>query len=218
MQTKQRILHKAISLFNQKGFHALTISDIAQHCEMSRGNLAYHFKNKQKIVEEVAEGMLTDIAQIQEARKNYPAFSNLSLDVRTCGILQKKYPFVFRDMSVLEHKPIKKVMKDWSATTIQTNLQAFAFAIEIGNMKTELYKGLYYQLALNAWLVTYYWVAQKAVRKVAKTEEAEKMIWSSIIPHFTPKGLKAFQDFYGKEYLENLGEPLEVHINENKLF
>jgi len=218
MQTKFRILHKAIRLFNKKGFHALTLSDIALHCNMSRGNLAYHFKNKQKILEEVAEGMLADIAQIQETRKNYPAFSNLSLDVRTCGILQKKYPFVFRDMSILEHKPIEKVMKDWSARTIQTNLEAFAFAIEIGNMKAEPYKGLYYQLALNAWLVTYYWVAQKAVRKVGKEEEAEKMIWSSIIPHFTPKGLKAFHAFYGKQYLENLGQALEVHISESKLF
>jgi len=218
MQTKQRILIKAISLFNQKGFHAFTISDIALHCDMSRGNLAYHFKNKQKILEEVAKSMVTDIAQIQKARKNYPAFSNLSLDVRTCGKLQKKYPFVFRDMSVLEHKPIKKVMKDWSAKTIQTNLEAFAFAIEIGNMKTEPYKGLYYQLALNAWLVTYYWVSQKVVRKVAKEEEAEKIIWSSIIPHFTAKGLKAFQAFYGKQYLENIAQPFEFHIKQKELF
>lgn len=218
MQTKQRILSEAVQLFNKKGFYAFTLSDIAQHCHMSRGNLAYHFKNKTVILKEVACCMLLDIAQIQKERKNYPAFSNLSLDVRTCGILQKKYPFVFRDMSVLEHRSIKKVMKDWSSKTIQNNLNAFAFAIEIGNMRTELYQGLYYQLAVNAWLVTYYWIAQKAVRKVNRKEEAEKMIWSTIIPHFTPKGIQAFKAFYGKTYLQKIGKPFETYIQQEKLF
>jgi len=218
MQTKQRILSKAIRLFNQKGFYAFTLSDIAQHCNMSRGNLAYHFKNKNIILEEVATSMQQDIIQIQKERKNYPAFSNLNLDVRTCGILQKKYPFVFRDMSVLEHRTIKKVMKDWSTETIENNVAAFAFAIEIGNMQIELYKGLYYQLAVNAWFITYYWVAQKAVRKVSKLEEAEKMIWSTILPHFTPKGIKAFQSFYGNTYLNNIGKPFETYIKQKELF
>jgi len=218
MQTKQKILSKAIRLFNQKGFYAFTLSDIAQYCQMSRGNLAYHFKNKNEILEEVATAMLQYIVQIQIERKNYPAFSNLSLDVRTCGILQKKYPFVFRDMSVLEHNTIKKVMKDWSTKTIQNNVEAFAFAVEIGNMKNELYNGLYYQLAVNAWLITYYWVAQKAVRRITKQEEAEKMIWSTIIPHFTTKGIQAFKSFYGKKYLDNIGKPLKTYIKQKKLF
>ncbi len=213
MQTKLRILNKAIRLFNQKGFYAYTLSDIALQCDMSRGNLAYHFKNKYKILEEVANCMLQDIAEIQKDRKNYPAFSNLSLDVHTCGVLQKKYPFVFRDMSVLEHATIKKVMKDWTAKTINNNIEAFAFAVEIGNMKEEQFEGLYYQLAVNAWLITYYWVAQKVVRKVAKIEEAEKMIWSTILPHFTAKGITAFEAFYGEEYLNNIGVPSENYIH-----
>jgi len=97
-------------------------------------------------------------------------------------------------------------------------MDAFAFAIEIGNMRVELYNGLYYQLAVNAWLITYYWVAQKAVRKVSRKEEAEKMIWSTIIPHFTAKGIQAFKAFYGTTYLDSIGKPFKTYIRQEKIF
>jgi len=146
------------------------------------------------------------------------AFSNLSLDIKTCGFLQKKYPFVFRDMSVLEHKAIKDVMTDWSQKTIKRNIGSFAFAIEIGNMKNEPFDGLYYQLAVNAWMISYYWVAQKAVRKVLKQDEAEKMIWCSIIPHFTEKGMQAFKSYYGNKYLDKIGKSYLNYIEQKQLF
>ncbi len=218
MKTKKRILSTSIEQFNTHGYHQITLADIAKACEMSRGNLAYHYKNKIHILNDLVVRMVSEVRAIQDQRKDFPAFSNLSLDVRTCRILQDRYRFIFRDSSVLEHKHIRHVMKIWSEVSITRNKEAFAFGVSIGNLKPELFDGMYAQLAVNAWLVAYYWVSQETVRKVGSKEEAEKMIWSTIIPHFTDKGMQAFIQYYGKSYLQNIGRPINKEVKQNLLF
>ena len=218
MLTKDRILQTAVAHFNQRGYHSMTLTDIAHSCEMSRGNLAYHYKNKDHILNDLVVRMVREVRELQNQRKDFPAFSNLSLDVRTCGILQERYRFIFRDTSVLEHNTVKRVMKIWSEVSIRRNREAFGFGVDIGNMKPELFDGLYSQLAVNAWMVAYYWVAQQSIRIVDHQEEAEKMIWSTVIPHFTTKGMNSFEQFYGPNYLKQMGKPIEEYIDLKQLF
>lgn len=218
MTTRERIIECAIAVFSERGYHGPTLADLAHSCSMSRGNLAYHFKDKEVILDAISERLKSDITQIQRSRKGYPAFANLSLDMRTYALLQERYPFIFRDTSVLEHASIQEVMSDWSKTTIRRNMESFAFAIEVGNMKSEPYPGLYHHLAINAWLITYYWISQKAVRQIDDHEDAERMVWSTIIPHFTEKGLSAFSSYYGADYLSNLGQSLHNLIKQKQLF
>lgn len=218
MKTKKRILSTSIEQFNKHGYHQITLADIAKACDMSRGNLAYHYKNKVHLLNDLVVRMVSEVRAIQDQRKDFPAFSNLSLDVRTCRILQGRYKFIFRDSSVLEHKHIRHVMKIWSEVSIARNKEAFAFGVSIGNLKPELFDGMYTQLAVNAWMVAYYWVSQETVRKVGRDEEAEKMIWSTIVPHFTDKGMQAFIQYYGKSYLANIGKPINQEVKQNLLF
>lgn len=218
MATKNRILQTAVEHFNQRGYHSMTLTDVAHACEMSRGNLAYHYKNKDHILNDLVVRMVKEVRTLQNERKDFPAFSNLSLDVRTCGILQERYKFIFRDTSVLEHNSVKRVMKIWSEISIRKNKEAFAFGVDIGNMKAELFPGVYSQLAVNAWMVAYYWVAQQSIRIVGQEEEAEKMIWTTILPYFTEKGMNSFQQFYGKTYLKNMGSPIREYIDFKQLF
>jgi len=212
MKTKDRILRTVIKVFNEEGYHANSLTNLAHHCEMSRGNLAYHYKDKEAILYDIATLMSQDITDIRKKRRPYPAFENLSLDIQTCSHLQEQYTFAFRDMSILEHDSIKTVMHNWSKEVIKSNMDAFCFGVEVGNIHPEPYEGLYYQLALNAWLVSYYWVAQEAVRDMGK-EKPEVLVWSTIYPHFTDKGKKAFKKFYGEEFLSTAGIPLQQYID-----
>ncbi len=218
MKTRERIIGQVVSTFNEKGYHNVSLADLAQKCNMSRGNLAYHYKYKEDILDDISVRMLKDINRFLKKRKDYPAFYNLHLDIRTCRFLQEKYPFVFRDMSVLEHDSIKEVMTKWSKEVIKRNLNAFAYGIEVGNVKMEPYEGLYYQLSVNAWLITYNWLAQQQVREIGKKEAAEIMVWSTIMPHFTDKGLKEFTQYYGQEFLSKFGIPIQQYISLKHLF
>jgi len=212
LKKRDLIIAQVLTAFNEKGYHAHSLTDLAEICGMSRGNLAYHYKYKEDILDDLSVKMIKDIKRYQKRRLDYPAFYNLSLDIRTLRSLQRWYPFVFRDMSVLEHTSIKDVMSQWTKEVIKRNLKTFAYGIEIGNVKPEPYEGLYYQLSLNAWLLTYYWVAQESVREIGK-EEAEVTVWSTIYPHFTEKGMNEFLDYYGDDFLSKSGISIQSYID-----
>ncbi|MGH8176708.1 MAG: TetR/AcrR family transcriptional regulator [Steroidobacter sp.] len=48
--TQTRIVDAALELFNQHGTAAISTNRIAEHCGISKGNLHYHFRNKQEII------------------------------------------------------------------------------------------------------------------------------------------------------------------------
>lgn len=50
MKTKDKILSKALELFNDKGYNNITTRHIAAELHMSAGNLHYHFKHSEDIV------------------------------------------------------------------------------------------------------------------------------------------------------------------------
>ncbi len=48
--TQTRIVDAALELFNEHGTGAVSTNRIAEHCGISKGNLHYHFRNKQEII------------------------------------------------------------------------------------------------------------------------------------------------------------------------
>lgn len=48
--TQTRIVDAALELFNRYGTAAISTNRIAEHCGISKGNLHYHFRNKQEII------------------------------------------------------------------------------------------------------------------------------------------------------------------------
>jgi AcrR family transcriptional regulator len=48
--TQTRIVDAALELFNEHGTAAISTNRIAEHCGISKGNLHYHFRNKQEII------------------------------------------------------------------------------------------------------------------------------------------------------------------------
>ena len=54
-QTQHKILKSASKLFYQQGFHQTAFSDIVQDTGLSKGNITYHFKSKEDILNGVFE-------------------------------------------------------------------------------------------------------------------------------------------------------------------
>ncbi|CAM3028556.1 hypothetical protein DRF59_15725 [Chryseobacterium flavum] len=50
MKTKEKILFKALELFNEKGYNTITTRHIAAEINISPGNLHYHFKHSEDII------------------------------------------------------------------------------------------------------------------------------------------------------------------------
>src|SRR5262245_66648662 len=59
--TQTRIVDAAVELFNEHGTAAVSLNRIAEHCLMSKGNLHYHFQNKQEIIRCIFQRALVEM-------------------------------------------------------------------------------------------------------------------------------------------------------------
>ncbi len=210
--TRNKITTAARIYFNKNGFGAVSLHELAQNIGISRGNLTYHFKDKTALLEAIAEVMWTKIEAERSKSRQFPSFENLHNEIQLYYRFQKEYAFIFLDTHVLNHPTIKKKFREMTAQTIMDNKAAIAFSIKMENMQPEPAPGMYHNIAFISWMLMFFWLPQQVIRGEKTTEDAEKMVWSILIPHFTPKGIDSFKTFFGEAYYENLGEPFEVDL------
>lgn len=73
MSTRERIIETAIALFNETGTRAVSTNHIAAACNISPGNLYYHFRNKEEIVRAIFSQMVrVGIAEYQAINAGRP--------------------------------------------------------------------------------------------------------------------------------------------------
>lgn len=214
MSTRQKIIQQATRLFNEKSFAAISLFELAQAIGMSRGNLTYHFKDKDKLLKAIADEMWEKIEKEKSKSRQLPSFENLHNEIQLYYKYQKQYAFIFLDHHVLNHAVVKKQFRKMTKQTIADNEAAIAFALELGNLKQEPVKGMYHNIAFTTWTLAFFWLAQQIIRGDRVGIDGEKMIWSLLIPHMTEKGIRSFVKFFGKEYYESLGEPFEVNLSQ----
>lgn len=217
--TRQRIMNKAIELFNKNGYTSVTLFEIAGALKITRGNLTYHFKDKDLLLKALTDEFWSKLEVETQKTRTLPSFENMHKDVQLFYRFQKKYSFIFVDYHVINHPAIRKKFRERMDQSIKELEATIAFAIAAGNMEQEPFEGIYHNLAFNFWMVSFYWLHQQMYRgdKVLKTnEEGEKKLWSMLLPHLTEKGLKAFRKYFGKDYLKNMGKSfnadLEKHV------
>lgn len=215
---KQRIIEEAVETFNAQGYGHTSLQDIARRLGMSRGNLAYHFASKDTLLEAIFQQMWAKVEVERKNSRSLPSFQNLRQDIDLYGHYQRQYAFIFTDSQVMAIPTIREALREMARTTIEDNKAAIAFAIKVGNMKPEPYPGMYHQVALTTWMLMFFWLPQQVLRGNGSGEDAEKTVWSMILPHFTAKGIAVFKKYYGAEFLQSLGPPFEFSPDELLMF
>ena len=214
MTTREKIIKEAKKYFNQHGYAAITLFELSQKLGMSRGNLTYHFKDKEALLEAIANEMWAKIEAERSKSRQFPSFENLHNEVQLYYKIQKAYAFIFLDPHLLNHPLIKKQFREITQQTINDNKAAIAFSVKMGNMKPETIPGTYHNIAFISWMLTFYWLSQQIIRGEKTNEDGEKMIWSILIPHFTKKGEESFKTFFGEDYYNSLGAAFDLDLNQ----
>lgn len=101
MNTKDKILNKALELFNSEGSSNISTNHIAKALDMSTGNLYYHFKNKESIIRTLLQRMIEEYDEV--FRENFPKKEDIILesllfdDTKTAI----KYKFLYNELNIL---------------------------------------------------------------------------------------------------------------------
>ena len=98
-QTRQRILDASLAMFNAQGEPNVTTNHIADELEISPGNLYYHFRNKDDIIEHLfarfEERMDTALAAPQG---RLPGLEDIWLQLHLVFECIWDYRFLYRDL------------------------------------------------------------------------------------------------------------------------
>ncbi|MEO6812735.1 MAG: TetR/AcrR family transcriptional regulator [Ginsengibacter sp.] len=193
--TKNRILHNAEELFFDHGIANVRLQQIADKTGISVGNLAYHFKNKETIVEAVYEGLMEHISDIlmnyniHSGLKNFDAkFSNLYHFMKIKKFyfvnfweIKRNYPDVNEKIGRVNNKILMKLRKQ-----ITDNVKSGVF-------KKESYKGDHNLLAGALFLSINSWLPQQLLKEKRIIErDFKNFLWGHLYPHLSEKGIKEF--------------------------
>ncbi|VAW08376.1 Transcriptional regulator, AcrR family, partial [hydrothermal vent metagenome] len=72
IKTREKILRTALALFNAEGEAQVSTVDIAAVMEISPGNLYYHFRGKEAIIEALFDDFEREIRQVLSAPIQHP--------------------------------------------------------------------------------------------------------------------------------------------------
>jgi AcrR family transcriptional regulator len=98
-QTRERIIEISLAMFNAQGEPNVTTNHIADELEISPGNLYYHFRNKENIVEHIFARFETRMDQALIVPDNrLPNLEDVWLQLHLIFECMWDYRFLYRDL------------------------------------------------------------------------------------------------------------------------
>lgn len=97
-KTQERIKAKAISLFNEFGTGNISIGRIASEAGISRGNLQYHYADKQELIRAIYQDIAREVLSNWEGDDRQPTVRHMAeMFVRQFDYVWR-YRFLYREM------------------------------------------------------------------------------------------------------------------------
>lgn len=194
--TKERILKISEQLFFEQGIANVRLQQIADGSDISVGNLAYHYKNKEAIVEAVYETLFKELADILSQFIVFQEMDGFDKQFAALYEFYNRNNFTFNNHWEIERNyPV--IQKDWLAAMSKVSLQfkkRIEYNIKSGNFKPEKRKGDYDILVQNLSILSHSILPQQLLRGKPITESFyKKSLWAVIIPILSDKGKRLFE-------------------------
>jgi AcrR family transcriptional regulator len=113
LNTRERILDTALTLFNEEGTAAVSTNHIAAGCGISPGNLYYHFRNKEEIIRALFDRMLVTWGQSPLPDNRPLELADLQAIVRGAFVVLGEYRFIYRELIALLRRD-EYVQRRWA--------------------------------------------------------------------------------------------------------
>ncbi|HVH36065.1 MAG TPA: TetR/AcrR family transcriptional regulator [Tahibacter sp.] len=164
-RTRERILEIALVMFNSQGEPNVTTNHIADELEISPGNLYYHFRNKDDIVEQLFAAYETRMDEaLQVPQERLPNLEDIWMQLHRVFECMWDYRFLYRDLvDILSRNRKLKLhfgrMLNRAATSASDVLKGLAQAEILRATADEIRAS-----SENVLLLTTFWLNFNAVR------------------------------------------------------
>jgi AcrR family transcriptional regulator len=164
-RTRERILETALVMFNSQGEPNVTTNHIADELEISPGNLYYHFRNKDDIVEQLFAAYETRMDEaLRVPQERLPNLEDIWMQLHRVFECMWDFRFLYRDLvDILSRNRKLKLhfgrMLNRAATSASEVLKGLAQAEILRATADEIRAS-----AENVLLLTTFWLNFNAVR------------------------------------------------------
>ena len=100
-ETQTRIVDTALRLFNEHGTAAVSTNRIAEESGISKGNLHYHFRNKNEIIEAIFHRIVDEMNAGWYQDHTQPTIRHMAEMFARQVLLIYEYRFFYREMPAL---------------------------------------------------------------------------------------------------------------------
>jgi AcrR family transcriptional regulator len=198
MTLKEKILIKAVELFNEKGIASTSPNQIAAALDISTGNLTYHFKTKATLVGAVYEKMDADSRGIIKL-DGYLTLHDFRKIMGNFRDFMEKHRFFFHDLVyiVRNYPEVGKLYQDTNLLRFKQGRLLFDHYVKTGRMIPEDAGINYDFLTHNVWMVGAFWNIQSKIITSGvvfdKPVDMLDMTWYMILPYLTEKGKEEYR-------------------------
>ena len=201
---KEKILISALKLFNQNGMVNVRLQHIADEAIVSVGNLAYHYSNKEAILEALYGDLTKKQKQLLAEYRIVPLFDNIDRLIHHSFQLQQEYIFFYLDtLEIVRANPSVSAAHQQHIKSQVDQLKVILdFNVSRGALIKEPMEGVLNQLALQIWMTMDFWLTQQSVRtgQAPDRQDYRKAIWNLLIPHFTEMGKREYEQMLQMPY------------------
>ncbi len=173
-RTRERILAVSLRLFNGLGEPNVTTTAIAGELEISPGNLYYHFRNKEEIVDALFDEFQREIDPLLDSPlESAPQIEDAWLFLHLLFEAIWRYRFIYRDLNDLLSRN-RRVEMRFRRIVERKTLAAVALCRSLvagGDVRAS--DEQIEALATNMVLVTTYWLSFEYVRQAQRLAQDE---------------------------------------------
>ncbi|HAA12531.1 MAG TPA: TetR family transcriptional regulator [Cytophagales bacterium] len=197
MKLKERILNKAVELFQERGIAMVSPNQIAAALDISTGNLTYHFKTKANLVQEVYARINPETCDFipLEGTLTLEDFRQMMVRFRD---FMAQHSFFFHDLVYIlrTYPEVKKVYEATNLMCLKQVKALFENFVASGLMLPEQ-NGINYDfLTHNVWMVGAFWNTQSTIFTSGDLFESPMdlvdMTWYMLLPYLTEKGREEY--------------------------
>jgi AcrR family transcriptional regulator len=193
--TKQRIIEAAISLFNTNGIANVRLTQISDEVGISVGNLAYHYKNKEAIVEAVYAQLIEEFAEVLSEYLTDSSLLDFDKQISSYYSFFKHNRFYLFNIFEIErsYPTIHSRWQRYISKMIVQLRKRLDYLVDSGSLEKEKADGDFDLFAQLIWITITFWIPQQVIRgKTHRHEMYRKAVWALIVPQLTSKGKEEY--------------------------
>lgn len=200
-ETKHKILIKSLKLFNNGGISNVSLRNIADEVGISVGNLQYHFKKREDIIEALYFQLVEKIDNVFVISTDDLLKSFLNISIEIYKILYE-YNFFLLDFVAItrRNQKIKSHYSELSKRREVESLKIIDVLIKNGLFREELLKNEYRCLFKRIEVISNFWFSsiliQADVLSKESIQEYSILISQSIYPYLTDEAKNQYANIF----------------------